>query len=483
MSFSITASQYTTANQPIRNLYIQINLLDFNFFIVNNLEGNLLDGNVSINANSDIRRTCTVSFVVTDSSFNVEAGGQIWLDKYFQVNVGVEDFRTKEVIWNNMGIFLINQPSFSYEANTRTMSFQGVDLMAKMTGLRNGYIVGVGSEAFTLIPAGTNVREAIISVLQECGFNRYLVSECLNVDGVMQDVPYDMKFDQGSTWYNVLSGLRDILPNYQMYFDVDGVFHYEKIPSGADDPVIINEETWNNNLLQENLTIDFENVKNVVEVWGRVHETDFFSDSTLTTVSNNVITPTWTELTTLEDYLITALSLPTAIDDDNGIYIHFDNDDLLIKDYSDNNVTELPADEYLTFSYDETGGFWRYLGGLQAHAIYQDDNPDSPFYIGSSIGIIPIVLTGEDYDNIVSDDLALQRAKYEIYNYCRLNDTLTLATIPIYWADVNFKVSYTPLSGEQVSKEYMIQSVDIPLSVEGMQNWNLSRFYPFYPVI
>ena len=482
MSVQISSDQYFTANQKIKNLYIQVNVLDFNFFIVNNIEGNLIDGNISIDAKSDIRRTGNLSFVVTDSSFDVKSGGQIWLDKYVKILIGIEDIRTKEIIWNNMGIFLINQPTYNYDAATRQMSFQCVDLMAKMTGLRNGYITGIGQEGFVLIPVGSNVREAIIDIIRRCGFNEYYVSECINSDGTIQEVPYDMKFDQGVTWYEVLDELRNVLPNYQIYFDINGVFRYEKIPSGKDDPIMINEDLWENNLLQETVNVNFNDVKNVVEIWGRVHETEYFSDASTTVISNNVIRPTWSGLTSLETYTVTALSLSQSITAPTGIYIDFLNRLLLIKDFNGNNITYLPANEYLVFSYSPYNR-WLYLGGSQAHAVWKDENPDSPFYIESSIGEIPIILSGEDYDNIISDDLALERAKYEIYKRCRLNDTIDVTTTPIYWADVNWKVSYTPLSGDNISKEYMIQSINIPLNINNVQNFNLSRFYPFYPII
>ena len=74
----------------------------------------------------------------------------------------------------------------------------------------------------------------------------------------------------------------------------------------------------------------------------------------------------------------------------------------------------LPAHEYLTFTYSPDG-YWIYLGGAQAHAVWKDENPESPFYVNGSIGEVPIILYGKDYENIVSDDLALERAKYEIY--------------------------------------------------------------------
>ena len=481
MSQQITTSQYSSSKQPIRNLYISVDLLDANYMVVDNFKGYITDGNIAIRASSDIRRTCEITLVVSDSSFDIQSGGKIWLDKSIQIYCGIYDMRTQEISWNNMGIFLINKPTFTYDATTKIMRFQGVDLMSKITGLRNGTIIGIGEESFTLIPEGSNVREVIIDVLNKCGFNNYYIEECVNSDGTVQNVPYDMKFDQGSTWYDILKEIRDILPYYQIYFDINGVFRYEKIPYTDSEPIMINEDIWNDNVISETVNVDFENVKNVVEVWGRVHETEYFSDENATTITNNIIKPIWTGLSQLEEYIITALSLPSNITNNNGIYIDFLNQVLLIKDFNGNLIKSLPANQYLTFAYS-SDGYWIYLGGAQAHAVWKDENPESPFYINSSIGEIPIILYGDNYENIVSDDLALERAKYEIYKRCRLNDTINLVTIPIYWADVNWKVLYSPL-GEEEKYQYMIQSINISLLPTGTQTFELSRFYPLYPII
>lgn len=479
MAQQITSSQYNTANQTTRNFYVKINLLDFNYAIVDSLEGNIISGNVNVDANSDLRRTCNLTFVVTGSTFLIQPGGEIWLDKLVQLFVGVEDIRTAEVSWTNLGIFLINQPTYTYDATTKTMQFQGVDLMAKLTGLRNGVISGISADSYTLIEVGTNVREAIIGVLSECGIRNYYVSECKNVDGVIQDVPYDMKFEQGATWFDVLEELRNILPNYQMYFDVDGVFRYEPIPSSADDPIMINDDLWENNVLSETVNVDFEGVKNVIEVWGRVHEVERFSDASETIVNVLEISPTWADFT-ITDYVMAAFSLPQEIEGGSSITINFKGR-YLIKDSSGNNITELDANTYYVVAF-HPDGYWLFLGGNQAYGTWSDDNPQSPFYTGSGMGRIVEVLYGDEYDNIISDDLALQRAKYEIYKKCRLNDSVVLNTVPIYWADVNWKVSYTFLDAEE-PKEYIIQSIDIPLDFSGTQTFNMSRFYPLYPVI
>ena len=105
-------------------------------------------------------------------------------------------------------------------------------------------------------------------------------------------------------------------------------------------------------------------------------------------------------------------------------------------------------------NYYQPEEYWLFLGGEQAFGVFKDENPESPFYVNSSIGEIREVLHGDEYENIVSDDLALERAKFEIYNHCRLNDTINLTTIPIYWADVNWKVSYAPL-GKNISYQYV----------------------------
>ena len=477
MSNQITQSQYNTAHQNIRNTYIRVNLLNFQFLTVDSLEGNLLKGSVSVDANSDMRRTCNIELVVTDSSYNVQAGGKIWLDKYIQIYVGIDDIRTGEISWTNMGIYLINQPSYSYDAQTHTLSFQGVDLMAKLTGLRNGYVTGLAGEDKVLISVGQNIREVIIGILKENGFNRYIVSECQNVDGAIQNVPYEMEFEQGSTWWDVLVALRNILPSYQMYFDVDGIFHYDMIPYKADDPIRIDLNTWDNNAISESVNVGFESVKNAVEVYGAIHEPPFFCDSDKATVSNSAISLTVNESFELKEYTMVGFVLPSDVSGNITININNTGAKNLINS-SGQNTTSLDKDTYWVIIY-QANGTWLFMGHAQAQAKWQDNNPNSPFYVGSSIGKITLPLYGDDYENIQTDELALERAKYEIYLRCRLNDTINVTTVPIYWADVGWKVNYRPLGGNVIN-QYLVQSISTDLAPDGKQTWNLSRFYPLY---
>ena len=121
----------------------------------------------------------------------------------------MDNLHTGNIVWFNEGIYLINQPTYQYDATTNTLSFAGLDLMSKMTGARNGYLVGTTYE----VPQGSDIRGAIIAVLQLAGFTNYVVE----TNQTTTEVPITLDFDQGKTQYDILCGLRDIEPFHQIY--------------------------------------------------------------------------------------------------------------------------------------------------------------------------------------------------------------------------------------------------------------------------
>lgn len=480
MSVQITQSQRNTTKQTLRGLKLKIDVLDFDYMIVDSIEGNVLSGNIRIDANSDIRRTCNIELIVTGSTFDIQAGSDIWLDKYIKIQVGIDDQKTGETAWTNMGIFLINQPSYTYDATTYTLSFDGLDLMAKMTGQRNGYITGLAGEDIALVETGQNVRDAIIGVLEQNGFTEYVVEECRLANGVIQDVPYDMEFEQGSTWYEMLYELSNIVPSYQIYFDADGVFHYNQIPFTDDEPIMIDEDIWHENTISEHLSVNFEDIFNAVEVYGVTHDIVYYSDETVSTISENIVNLTVAEQFPLEEFVEIGFTLPEDAIGDILINLNGTGEIPLLNP-DGTRVTKLDAHTYWVIVY-QADNTWQFYGHLQAQGYWEDNNPDSPFYVNGSMGKILLPLYGREYENIQNDDLAIQRAKYEIYLRCRLNDVLQLTTVPIYWADVNWKVRYKPLGGT-IPREYFVKSIQINLTEQGNQTWELSHFYPLYPVI
>lgn len=670
---NIGAEDYNVLKQQYIKKYIRLELLDFQYNIVDELSGNMTKCSINVDSNSDLRRSCDLGFVVTTSTFDIKAGSKIFLDKMVRPYVGYENMRTGEIQWYNQGIYLVNNPQWSYNASTNEISMQALDLMSKLTGLRNGNLEGIP----TKIAKDENVREAIIKTIELGGFTKYICEECKTNDGTIVPVPYDIEIDVGGTIYDILTGLRDIMPNYQIYFDINGVFHYEPIPLAYDDPVLIDDDLFNNVLISENINTDFESVKNYVEVLGHTWDVDYYSPSESTTVAGGTITPTFADLKTLEDGTAVGITLPNDVNSASGINIAFlstnkivdidsknvqslskdtewifqyvagpllpdgytqleyiqssgsqyintgfkPNQDTKISitvdfplsgttwlyggrtsagsnslgflceggnhyrfDYassinelatkptgkftidSDKNKCYINGELVLTATYttfaspvnmyifnnnnngslsggssaklyncsiynngvlirsfipcknasgtvglydsinnqfyqnagsgtfiagpeispieDKGGPFWRFMGHQQAQATSYDNNPSSPFYVGdpigsSSVGRIRIVLYGGEYDNIYSDDLAKQRADFEIYQRSRLNDSISMETIPIPWMDANIVISHR-FGQKQEPSKYIVKSFSVDYATGGTMTINAISWYPYY---
>ena len=480
MPINVGQDDYNILSQQIITKYIKLEILNFQYNVVDEISGNLTAMSVNIDSESDLGRSCNLTFVVTDASFDVKAGNKIWLDKFCRPWVGYENIYTGKIQWYNQGIYLINAPSWRYNATTHELSLSGLDLASKLTGLRNGELEGIP----TKIPAGSSVREAMIAAIELAGFTKYTISECKDVDGNIIAVPNDIEIAQGGTVWNIVTQLRDILPRYETFFDVDGVFIYQPIPTGSGDPVIIDDTIWPNLLIDESINNDFESVKNYIEVYGRTLDPTYFSTNTVYSGTTLVLTVA-DYPTTLTDNTIVGFTTPSTGDISATSAISLKMNSLassLLHEYGTNNlVTHLDNETYYVAYYNQG---WYLMGHQQPVGIAYDDNPDSPFYVNGSIGRIRHVLYGGEYENITSDKMALERAKYELWKSTRLQDSITLTSIPNPWLDVNVLISHAIRGKSQENAaQYIIKSISTDYGIEGTQSINAITYYPLYPDI
>lgn len=376
-------TDYDLSQLKVRNQRIKVDLLNFNFQTINSLEGKVTDGSISIDATSDIRRTCNITLVVEDSTDIIAPGGQVWLDKFIKVYVGTDNPRNgNKTVWNNMGLFLINNPESVYNATTNTITFEGLDLMAKLTGRRNGQLPAVT----TVVPAESKVADVVKQTITQLGgFDKYIIQDA------GYEIPYDIKKDMGSTIYDLLVEIRDLYSDWEMFFDVDGVFHWQQIPNGINEPVVLDfNQLKQKVIISETVDVDFENVKNHIIVYGRL----------------------------------------------------LDN-------------------------------------GEQVMATSIDTISSSPYNVGS-IGQINYIV---DDERIYNNDLAQQRADYELFLHARMNDSITLEIVPLYWLnDVNVKIVHTN-KNVGIEGEYLIKTLEIPLGVGNNMTITAIKVYPKEPEI
>ena len=471
-----TASELSAVKQKIQNRYAKIELLNENFQVVDSLEGVTLNGSTTVDANSDMRRNATIKFIVTDSSFEVNSGGKIFLDKYIRIYLGIDSMVENQIVYSNIGTYIVDAPTYEYDAMHNSIQLNLIDLMNKLSGVRGGYI----SAPSILIPAGTNIRQVMIDTLALGGFTRYVIAEA----PYPSVVPNDLSFSQGATIYNILAQLKNIYPNYEIFFDVDGVFHYQPIPTGKNEPVVMDDTLWKDIVLSENsekVDVDFQNIKNRIEVWGRTHDPAYFS--TQTTISGNNIKLTIADVTNYENELIYGFTLnlqssftPTTLNINNLTIYN------LKQDSEENIILEGNNEETyycVQYIYNSGNPYFRWLGHLQAYGMAQDENPDSPYYINSSIGTLLLPLFGGEYDNCMTDDLAYQRAKYELYMHTNMQNSITLSCLPVYWLEVNTLVEYTLLKNNQKG-QYLIKSFSYGFDIDDKMTITMIKYYPEY---
>lgn len=471
-----TQLEYNLTKKRQRREQIKINLLNYKFQMVDEISGVVVgQPRFSNVATNDIRRTCDISLIPKDSSYNIDYGSKIWLDKYVQVYKGIEiSPNSNNYEWTNMGIYMINNPSQVYDATQNTITIEGLDLMAKLTGLRNGNLEGIEYS----IPQGSNIRNSIISLITLAGFSRYSVEEVyVSINSnIVQTTPYEIKIDVGGNVYDLLSQLRDIIPNYQMYFDVDGVFNFNKIPSGQNEQVMVDDDLFKALLINYKRDVDYSKVKNSIEVIGKTHDIEYYGNANL---SSNVYLTTISSVSSIYNNIQIGFT-PNA--NNNGeIYLRVNSFGAYKIVNEDGTNPTILKDVYYVVKFNSSLQQYIFLGEVTPSAKVQETNPNSPYYVNGTMGVVNIVLNGGEYDNIYSERLALDRANYELYLNCRLHDSISITCVPIYWLDVNWVIEITlpNKQGIDIKDKYLIKEI----STNDTQTISLMKYYPLYPSI
>lgn len=329
MTYLPTDADLALLNNHSSNIYCRIDMLNKDFITIDSLEGLVIDGSISIDSESDVRRTFNVTLYLGKKSGISSLTEEDWISKNVRVFIGLsgrgmskisasksidemikenadyqlaatnyDDLIQAEVIdtktalnelyndlflsysnsadssyvngvkiyWYNEGCYTFTSNCFTYSATENTVQASCVDLVSRINGDLGGQLVG-GTHR---IEKGTRIGDAIWAVLRdETEFKKY------SIDYWSRTVPHDLDYDTGSTVWDILSELRDLYYPFEMYFD-DDVFVCKEIPSGFDDPPVLDPETFEKLVTNdgESATVDYAAVRNCVEVFGATIEAD-----------------------------------------------------------------------------------------------------------------------------------------------------------------------------------------------------------------
>ena len=553
---------------------IDIDFLDRTWRVIGTIQGTTRSFDLSIDSESEIRRTLSLTVNVTDSNM-VEPENMIWTDKYVKVNLGVYDYKKGKYMYYKMGRYVITSYEYSFDGADAQLKLSLADLMALFTDDRGNQITTKSS-----IPVGVTIypcpicrsemthnqitSEEIVNIdgeysyvsetidtyeCPDCGFktnirpnsiveyaditnalkatiNRFspLPYNRFSLENLQRDVsevPYDLDYDIGTYPIEIITALRDLYPNYQTYFDTDGVFVFSSIPTEESDYVVIDKDVMDKILISENTSGNFGEICNVHDVWGQSLSAD--RTALKTDVSNyndtSIYYLNFDGLSCLENNKTYSFTPPQS--NNNVTYVviqsktenftsqtmplYIKTGDCERKVKSGELIADVPY-VLKVVMYKENGniGYKCILQGeLQIRGIvktvtkeqseesiqidknnyacnniYYKVEPDN-VYAADKIGEYIRVCSGGDYDNIYTTQLAYERGRYENYKTTRLNHKATISTLIVPWLDVNQIIRYTsPVTGEV--KKYLIKSINISIQ-EGIMTMNLSEFYPYYP--
>ncbi len=274
-------------------------------------------------------------------------------------------------------------------------------------------------------------------------------------------IPYDQEFSAGCSVLSILTTFRDLYPNYEMFFSMEeNTFVCQLKPMCYEDDIYIDNSFLQRVLISESTTVDMITVRNICEVWGQVIEADFYNEEC--SYSNNIYSSTIAGYE--KGYYngdIIALKIPSTNQAEAKLNINKFGAIPILNEANEESIKadELKKNEVYAFKIkkkrvDEQDIVNAYLlGQWQVHAInvltngkksnkfvtssdgeeyelyskdyfqkfYNCERVDftiienSPFTV-EKLGEIPDIKVSGEFDNITSNDLAADRAKWECRN-------------------------------------------------------------------
>lgn len=533
-------------------LRLNIEVLDAKQKVLDTLNCGLTGGSVSINGESDVRRTANFTIQPTlKEKIKLTENSLLWLNKDIQVSIGLYNPRTKKYKYYPLGYYVYTDTSGTYNATNDNLTINCADFMKKLDGTKNGQLGSLiisypaykeNQETGEVIEYNI-IRNAVIETLEKLAritnhriddIGEYKAMPDYNenwqqyrIENITWNtIPFDQEFSAGCSVLSILTTFRDLYPNYEMFFDVESnAFVCQLKPMCYEDDIVLDNSFLQRVLISENTSVDMTTVRNICEVWGQVIEADFYNENCL--YSNNTYSSAIAGYD--EGYYngdVIALKIPAPnqanakLNINNfgniGIYNEANEEPIKANELKANNVYAFKIKKNRVDGRDIIKAY--ILGQWQVHAInvltngknsgqfvtssdgqkyelyskeyfqkfYNCERVDmtivanSPFVV-EKLGEIPDIKVSGEFDNITSDDLAADRAKWENWKNCRLTDNITITTALLPFLDVNKKVSYKR-SDSEIEHQYIITSISHDFSGY-TTTITMYRFYPLYETL
>ena len=123
----------------VKEQYVKITVLDFQENPIQDIQGKVISGNVSLDGKSSVRRTCNLTMIAdeyTNDLTNVNA--LISINKKVELQIGylntTDRYKEFNILWFPLGVYVIITPNISRSNGGTTISLQLKDKMCLLNG-------------------------------------------------------------------------------------------------------------------------------------------------------------------------------------------------------------------------------------------------------------------------------------------------------------------------------------------------------------
>lgn len=129
----------------VRQLHSKIELLDWLERPIGEIQGKVIDGSVSVDGNSAIRRTCSLTVIADNYETDLTSlETQVALNKKIKVYVGLTNTTTYQnfgdTIWFPLGVFVLTDASIGHSTTDNTITINAQDKMCLLSGEVGGQL-------------------------------------------------------------------------------------------------------------------------------------------------------------------------------------------------------------------------------------------------------------------------------------------------------------------------------------------------------
>ena len=267
----MTQEEINILTQGTQQKFIKLEVYDSNNNRLNEIQGNLLGGNLSIDSKASIRRSLSgLSFVVTDSKYIPSYNSYFWINTKIRIAVGILSIFTKKIVWFHLGYFLLDKPDLKRNQTQLEITIGGIDYMGNLNGQRGGFLSSaIKTEVVAAMPISQSIRTTLSALGNE---NNYMVDDIKSSNGTILNTPYTIDMQPTDTVYTLIEKLGGLYMGWEIFYSPGTVisqpiFTYQSIKNRMGDPV-----SWdfsqNNTIIDIGNQPDFDNIANDIWIWG-----------------------------------------------------------------------------------------------------------------------------------------------------------------------------------------------------------------------